>query len=91
MVFMPLDETAETGYHYGFYAGQPLPIAQTTTVSGTMHDATIQWNQRSSSQSANASSVTVNWRSGISYINARCITMTQMTLEYLVPFGILAG
>lgn len=169
MVFMPLDETAETGYHYGFYAGQPLPIAQTTTVSGTMHDATIQWDQRSSSQSAKtqsvtitcpsgtateyalyrvtfedlskpfanntyassiwyyytpatasyskqlsqiggwwgdlvdnappagsiegtySSSVTVNWRSGISYINARCTTMTQMTLEYLVPFGILAG
>lgn len=169
MVFMPFDTTAEKGYHYGFYAGQPLPILQTSTVSGTMHNATIRWDQRSSSQSATtqsvtitcpsgtaseyalyrvtfedlskpfanntyassiwyyytpatasyskqlsqvggwwgdlvdnappsgsiegtySTSVTVNWRSGISYVNASCTTMTQMTLEYLVPFGILAG
>ena len=29
--------------------------------------------------------------SGISYVNASCTTMTQMTLDYLVPFGIIVG
>ena len=37
-----------------------------------------------------ATSVTVHWVSGISYVNASCTTMTQMTLDYLVPFGIIA-
>ena len=36
-------------------------------------------------------SVTVHWVSGISYVNASCTTMTQMTLDYLVPFGIIVG
>ena len=34
-----------------------------------------------------ATSVTVHWVSGISYVNASCTTMTQMTLDYLVPLG----
>ena len=38
-----------------------------------------------------ATSVTVHWVSGISYVNASCTTMTQMTLDYLVPFGIIVG
>ena len=38
-----------------------------------------------------ATSVTVHWGSGISYVNASCTTMTQMTLDYLVPFGIIVG
>lgn len=38
-----------------------------------------------------AISVTVHWVSGISYVNASCTTMTQMTLDYLVPFGIIVG
>ena len=33
IVFKVKDATATTGYHYGYYAGQPLPIAQTTTFS----------------------------------------------------------
>ena len=32
-----------------------------------------------------------NIGSGISYVNASCTTMTQMTLDYLVPFGIIVG
>lgn len=32
-----------------------------------------------------------HWVSGISYVNASCTTMTQMTLDYLVPFGIIVG
>ena len=163
------DATATTGYHYGYYAGQPLPIAQTTTFSDLTHYTTIKWNRSSSSQSAStqtltincpsgsedeyaltgvkfsdkskafanntyassidyyytpatasyskklaqtggwwsdlvdnnppsgsidgnyATSVTVHWVSGISYVNASCTTMTQMTLDYLVPFGIIVG
>jgi len=38
-----------------------------------------------------ATKVTVHWIDNISYINARCTTMTQMTLDYLVPFGIIVG
>jgi hypothetical protein len=33
----------------------------------------------------------IHWVSGISYVNASCTTMTQMTLDYLVPFGIIVG
>ena len=167
IVFKVKDATATTGYHYGYYAGQPLPIAQTTTFSDLTHYTTIKWNRSSSSQSAStqtltincpsgsedeyaltgvkfsdksfanntyassidyyytpatasyskklaqtggwwsdlvdnnppsgsidgnyATSVTVHWVSGISYVNASCTTMTQMTLDYLVPFGIIVG
>ena len=38
---MGKDATATTGYHYGYYAGQPLPIAQTTTFSDLTHYTTI--------------------------------------------------
>ena len=41
--------------------------------------------------SENFTPVTVHWVSGISYVNASCTTMTQMTLDYLVPFGIIVG
>lgn len=168
-VFDVKDDTADSGYHYGYYAGQPLPMAQSSTFSDLMHYTRIQWDQRSSSQSAKtqtltvncpsgsedeyaltgvrftdkskafanntyasridyyytpatagysikltqtggwwsdlvdnnppsgsidgdyATSVTVHWVSGIAYVNASCTTMTQMTINYLAPFGIIVG
>lgn len=167
-VFDVKNATATSGYHYGYYAGQPLPIAQTSTFYDHMHNTRIQWDKRSSSQSANTqtmtincpigsedeyaltsvrfidrskafanntyasridyyytpatasystkltqtggwwsdlvdnnpasgsidgdykTSVTVNWVSGLAYVNASCTTMTNMTINYLVPFGIIA-
>lgn len=169
VVFDVKNASATSGFHYGYYAGQPLPIAQTTAFSDLTHHTTIKWDQRSFSQSANtqtmtvscpsgmadeyaltnvrfvdkskvfsnhayassidyyytpatagyskkltqtggwwsdlvdnnppsgsidgsyATKVTVNWVSGIAYVNAGCTTMTQMNLGYLVPFGIIAG
>lgn len=37
-----------------------------------------------------ATKVTVNWEKNLAYIGASCVTMTQMNLDYLVPFGIIA-
>ena len=168
-VFKAADDAATSGFHYGFYSGQPLPIAQTTSFSDPTHYAAIKWDNRSMSQTVTtqtltitcpsgtateyaltgvkfidksksfanntyassidyyytpatagysihltqtggwwsdlvdttppsgsidgsyATKVTVHWVDNISYINARCTTMTQMTLDYLVPFGIIVG
>ena len=64
MVMMPISETATKGYHYGFYAGSPLPVLQSSMVSGTFHYTTISWDQRSTSQSATTQSVTITCPSG---------------------------
>ena len=64
IVFKVKDATATTGYHYGYYAGQPLPIAQTTTFSDLTHYTTIKWNRSSSSQSASTQTLTINCPSG---------------------------
>lgn len=168
-VFQVKDAAATKGYHYGYYAGQPLPIAQSKTFSDHMHYARIPWDKQSSSQTVKtqtltvncpsgsedeyalksvrfsdnskafannlyassidyyytpatagysiklkqtggwwsdlvdntppsgsidgnyATSVTVHWVSGIAYVGASCTTMTQMTINYLAPFGIIVG
>ncbi|MGL5259148.1 MAG: DUF6947 domain-containing protein [Lachnospiraceae bacterium] len=168
-VFDVKDVNAASGYHYAYYAGQPLAMQQSATVSNLSHYTTIKWDQRSSSQSANtqtltitcpsgmaseyaltnvtfadkskalannryassidyyytpatasyskkltqtggwwsdlvdnapssgsidgnyATKVTVHWMSGLSYVGASCTTMTQMTIGYLAPFGIIVG
>lgn len=168
IVFQKQDESVTSSSHYGFYAGQPLPILDSMTASNLAHHTTIKWDQRSYSQSANtqtltiscpsgyedqyalkyvtfvdksksfynnmyassidyyytppttslsrkltqtggwwsdlvdstapsgsihgnyATKVTVNWEKNLAYIGASCVTMTQMNLDYLVPFGIIA-
>lgn len=166
--FIKQNPDATSNNHYGYYAGQPLPIAQTQNVSGRMHKVTISWDKHSSSQSADAPSVvtincpegkadeyaltevrfvdeskvyanntyassidyyytpptsgypiqltsgagwwsdlvdyyppagsiegtyksrvTVHWMNNLAYVNAKCTTQTQMTIDYLAPFGII--
>ncbi len=162
-------DNATSSCHYGFYSGQPLPIAQSASFSDPTHYAAINWDNHSFSQTVTtqtltitcpsgtvteyaltgvkfidkskvfanntyassidyyytpatagysihltqtggwwsdlvdttppsgsidgsyATKVTVHWVDNISYVNARCTTMTQMTLDYLVPFGIIVG
>ena len=168
IVFQKKDADVTSSSHYGYYAGQPLPILDSTTASNLAHHTTIKWDQRSYSQSAvaqtltiscpsgyenqyalkyvtfvdkskplsnnmyassidyyytppttnlsrkltqtggwwsdlvdstppsgsihgnYATKVTVNWEKKLTYVGASCTTMTQMTIDYLVPFGIIA-
>ena len=75
-------------YYTPATAGYSKKLAQT----GGWWSDLVDNNPPSGSIDGNyATSVTVHWVSGISYVNASCTTMTQMTLDYLVPFGIIVG
>lgn len=167
LVFNIKDATESGGYHYAFYAGQPLPIAKTIN-STSIHTASVKWNGYSDTSSMNflAATITcpyetateyaltgfrltdksqmsgdnlyvssvdyyytpptaknsiflsqsmgwgsdyidttppsgsidgdykimaiVHWKKDISYINASYMIMPQITINYLVPFGIVA-
>lgn len=62
-VFSVKDDTETGGYHYAFYAGQPLPIAKTLNFDST-HNVSIKWNAYSDNSSAGFLAATITCPNG---------------------------